>query len=297
MSTAVPDLPTDVAALRAMVLAHAAELAQFRSARQAQDVELAAARAGIVEQRFEIEALKARLAKLLRMTFGRSSEKLRDRIEQLELTLAHIDEPLAEAPGPEAATGTAPEADASADARKPARRPLPEALPRDVVEHVTPCACPGCGGGLRPRAAAAGRGHDRNSGIRAGLVPRHPPRAPEAVLPSMRDHCPGAGTKPADPLRPRRRRPAGARARGQILRPPPAAPPSRDVRPREGRPKSLDAGGHGRPHGPLGAAAGRRTGQARHGRRSRACRRHDGAGAGAGARSHQDRAIVDVLVR
>ena len=51
---------------------------------------------GIIEQRFEIEALKSRLAKLLRMTFGRSSEKLRDQVEQLELTLADIDEMLAE---------------------------------------------------------------------------------------------------------------------------------------------------------------------------------------------------------
>ena len=66
----------------------AARLADIEAARQVQEAELAAARAGIVEQRFEIEALKSRLARLLRTTFGRSSEKLRDRIEQLELTLA-----------------------------------------------------------------------------------------------------------------------------------------------------------------------------------------------------------------
>ena len=82
MPIADPELPTDVAALQAMVLAHAAELTT--------------ARAGIIEQRYEIEALKARLAKLLRMTFGRSSEKLSEQIEQLELTLADIDERLAE---------------------------------------------------------------------------------------------------------------------------------------------------------------------------------------------------------
>ena len=81
MPIAAPELPTDVAALQAMVLANAAELVK--------------ARAGIVKQRFEIEALKARLAKLLRMTFGRSSEKLSEQIEQLELTLTDIDERLA----------------------------------------------------------------------------------------------------------------------------------------------------------------------------------------------------------
>jgi hypothetical protein len=101
MPIAAPDLPTDVAALQAMVLAHAAELAEIKAIRQAQDSELAAARAGIIEQRFEIEALRARLARLLRAAFGRSSEKLRDRLEQLELTLADIDELLAETSPPE----------------------------------------------------------------------------------------------------------------------------------------------------------------------------------------------------
>jgi transposase len=151
------ELPSDVAALRSMVAAQAAELAtqarrlvEIETARQAQDVELAAARAGLVEQRFEIEALKARLARALRVAFGRSSEKLRDRVEQLELTLADIDELLAE---------TAPSNDPDAEPEmpempKPVRRALPEGLPREVVEHAAPChdktgACLACGGALR----------------------------------------------------------------------------------------------------------------------------------------------------
>ena len=93
---AAPALPDDVASLKAMVLAQTAELAEIRALRQAQEAELAAARAGLIEQRFEIEALKSRLARLQRMTFGRSSEKLRDQVEQLELTLADIDEMLGE---------------------------------------------------------------------------------------------------------------------------------------------------------------------------------------------------------
>jgi transposase len=62
------DLPDDIAALRAMVLEHRAELAVARS--------------GLIEQRYEIETLKARLARLLRVTFGRSSEKLNARVER-----------------------------------------------------------------------------------------------------------------------------------------------------------------------------------------------------------------------
>ena len=143
---AAPALPDDVASLKAMVLAQTAELAEIRAQRQAQEAELAAARAGLIEQRFEIEALKSRLARLQRMTFGRSSEKLREQVEQLELTLADIDEMLGEI------TPANDPADAQPEmpGRKPARRPLPEALPRDIVEHPAPCACPGCGGALRP---------------------------------------------------------------------------------------------------------------------------------------------------
>jgi hypothetical protein len=77
-----PDnLPSDVATLRAMMAA--------------QQTELVAARAGLLEQRYEIEALRARLARALRVAFGRSSEKLRDQLEQLELTLADLDETIA----------------------------------------------------------------------------------------------------------------------------------------------------------------------------------------------------------
>lgn len=154
-----PSLPDDVAALQAMVLAQRAEFAEMQAARLAHEAELgaelAAARAGLIEQRFEIEALKTRLSKLLRLSFGASSEKLRTQVEQLELTLDDIDELLAEI-GSDAAESD----DAAADAddhepTKPTRRPLPEALPRDVVEHAAPCcdktgACLACGGVLRP---------------------------------------------------------------------------------------------------------------------------------------------------
>ncbi len=123
-----PDsLPSDVATLRAMLAAQAAEMA-------AQRTELAAARAGLIEQRYEIEALRARLARALRVAFGRSSEKLRDQLEQLELTLADLDERIAETEPKGAAVEPI-----AADPIKPARRPLPAALPRDVVRCRRRC--------------------------------------------------------------------------------------------------------------------------------------------------------------
>jgi len=56
MSIDTANLPNDVTALQAMVLARAVELK-------------------------EIGALRVRLARLLRMTFGRASEKLRGQVE------------------------------------------------------------------------------------------------------------------------------------------------------------------------------------------------------------------------
>lgn len=74
------------------------------------------------------------------MQFGRSSEKLAQQIEQLELRLEELETekalavPLLETPATER--------------QQPRRRPLPEALPRETVTHPAPCQCPECGGVL-----------------------------------------------------------------------------------------------------------------------------------------------------
>ena len=95
-------------------------------------------------QAARIEQLRAQLAKLRRMQFGRSSEKLDAAITQLELAL----EDLEEEQGAQEATPAAEPPDAPGHAR-PGRRALPDHLPRLVVEHVTACGCPACGGTLR----------------------------------------------------------------------------------------------------------------------------------------------------
>ena len=132
-------LPDNVIALRTLLLHREDEHA----------AELAAAHNGLKEQVLRNEQLKLRLAKLLRERFGASSEKLRGAIEQLELVLGDLEEQVAETASPEASEPTAP-SETDPPRRKPARKPLPETLPRDVVEHAAPCACPKCGGSLRP---------------------------------------------------------------------------------------------------------------------------------------------------
>jgi transposase len=155
-------LPRRTAELRSLLLRreaeHAAEaerqatvLAQQSGELERQAAELQAARAGLQEQVLRNEQLKARLARLLREKFGASSEKLRGAIEQLELTLEDLETQLAETAPAELPAATEPAGPAAKTARrKPVRKPLPDHLPRDVTEHAAPCACPNCGGAMRP---------------------------------------------------------------------------------------------------------------------------------------------------
>jgi transposase len=118
-----PPLPTDVEALQRLVLEQ---------------------RAALASNTIEIEHLKLVIAKLRRLQFGRSSEKLTREIDQLELRLEELQMAQAQAQvvTTEAGLTTPP-------TEKPVRRPLPEHLPREQVVHQPACACPDCGGALR----------------------------------------------------------------------------------------------------------------------------------------------------
>ena len=124
------DLPNDIAALKALLLA--------------QDEVVEGLREQLNTRAVEIEHLKLQIAKLRRMQFGRKSEKLDHQIEQLELQLEDLQADEAEAAREMPAADQAPR-------KKSARRPLPDHLPRDEKVYAPPAdACPACGGGLRP---------------------------------------------------------------------------------------------------------------------------------------------------
>jgi transposase len=99
----------------------------------------------IVSRDGELERLKLLIAKLQRMRFGRSSEKLDRQIEQLELQLEALQQNDAEK------VAALPEPLASAERRaRPARQPLPAHLPREVRTYPPKQeACPDCGGELK----------------------------------------------------------------------------------------------------------------------------------------------------
>jgi transposase len=119
----------------------AQEIAELRASLTQREAELAVARAELTGARLQIEQYKAQLAKLRRMQFGRSSEKLDAQIEQLELLLEDLEE--------SEAARTAPaqrEPRPSRERRQPVRRPLPDHLPREEIVHHPGSVCPGCGG-------------------------------------------------------------------------------------------------------------------------------------------------------
>jgi transposase len=137
MSLATAELPTDPDELRAFALACQSELkvAEF----------------SVQYKTLEIEKLKFQIAKLRRMQFGRSSERISRQIEQLELRLEELEAGEAEV----VAKAEAEVADPPPPVReraKPKRKPLPEHLPRQEVVHQPAedgaCQCPDCGKGM-----------------------------------------------------------------------------------------------------------------------------------------------------
>jgi transposase len=118
-----PELPNDVESLKRALLESRAEI-------RSRDL--------------VIEHLKLLLAKFRRMQFGRSSEQLDERINQLELSIEELEASAAqEAPAPSVLQ---PPKD------KPVRKPLPPNLARERVLHAAVPAdspCPACGGKLR----------------------------------------------------------------------------------------------------------------------------------------------------
>ncbi|MGO4382540.1 IS66 family transposase [Pseudoduganella sp. RAF53_2] len=136
------DLPNDIAALKALLLASEARAVQSETRAAQSEARVAYLAAELSTRTAEIEHLKLVLAKLRRMQFGRSSEKLDQQIEQLELKLEDLEteEAVAEVQAP---LELAPR-------KKAERKPLPPHLPREErVSQPASTACPECGGKLK----------------------------------------------------------------------------------------------------------------------------------------------------
>lgn len=109
------------------------------------DARIAELEAALAARDSLIAALRVQLVQLRRLTFGRSSEKLSLQIEQLELALEELEgeAELADVRKPSVDRGDRP---------TPIRA-LPAHLPREerrIEPEAGSCACPDCGGVLRP---------------------------------------------------------------------------------------------------------------------------------------------------
>ncbi len=110
------NLPDDIETLKRLVIEQQALIAASASQRlerqQAEELYL----------RTWIEKLKLEIARLKRMQFGRSSEKLDERIEQLELIVEDLETSQAQVSSPKAAVCREDPAGSQAAARAPAAR-------------------------------------------------------------------------------------------------------------------------------------------------------------------------------
>jgi len=133
--TIAAGLPDDIELLKTLI--------------QAQSSELAAAKAGLLSKTLEIEKLKVQIARLKRLGFGASSERVSRELEQLELKLEELETAEAQA---QTAAGMSKAPAAEPEEETPPARPrrkLPDHLPRIVQVHEPACTCTVCGGAMR----------------------------------------------------------------------------------------------------------------------------------------------------
>ena len=152
MSPDTIDLPRDPDDLRALM---ASMQTRLKASEQALDTERAAhcvtraeldaAKNAIQLTALRIDKLTVQLARLKRMKFGQSSERLTLLADQLELTLEDLE---AEQARTEFVIEAETPPDTPSTRRKPRRQPLPAHLPRDEIVHAAPDAdgCSACGG-------------------------------------------------------------------------------------------------------------------------------------------------------
>jgi transposase len=127
-------LPGDIETLQRLVL-------EQRAVIEERDAKLALAQQHTLHLSAWIEKLRLEITRLKRMQFGRSSERLGERIEQLELIVEDLEASQAHA----RPVSPLPAVEKSI----PVRKPLPAQLPRETVRHEPDANCPDCGAAMK----------------------------------------------------------------------------------------------------------------------------------------------------
>src|SRR5690348_13267921 len=138
MATAREDLPEEVDALRAALLAERARATRV-------EAELAVARAKASEDEALIAHQRLQIEKLTRQLYGHQSERTAQLINQMELAFEELESSASE-DEIAAERAVAKTTNVVAFTRKrPARQPFPEYLPRERVVEPAPAGCLCCG--------------------------------------------------------------------------------------------------------------------------------------------------------
>ena len=139
MAATREDLPKDIEALRAALLAERARAARV-------EAELAVARAKTSDDTALIAHQRLQIEKLTRQLYGQHSERTVRLIDQMELAFEELESSASEDEiAAERATAKTTNVVAFTR-RRPARQPFPEHLPRARVVEPAPTACQCCGG-------------------------------------------------------------------------------------------------------------------------------------------------------
>ena len=146
MVSAIPALPNNVEALKALVLASREEARTAVRRADESEARLANALARESARDALIAHLRLQIAKLKREQYGASAERTRRLLDQMELQLEELEADASEDALAAAAAAEKTAGVRSFERRQPVRKPFPEHLPRERVVFAPPCSCPACGG-------------------------------------------------------------------------------------------------------------------------------------------------------
>ena len=152
MSLATAPIPTNNAALQAFAAHLQTEYARLQIAYAQLETGNKVLLSEVHNKTLWIEKIQAELDELKRYRYGRRSEKIEQRIEQLEMALddLYIDQALDRIEEEKKEQQKKQEAPPATPKKKrktsEARKSLPEHLPRERHQHDAACMCPACGG-------------------------------------------------------------------------------------------------------------------------------------------------------
>ena len=144
--TAIPALPNDVEALKALLLATREEAQSAVRRADESEARLANALARESARDALIAHLKLQIAKLKREQYGTSAERTRRLLDQMELQLEELEADASEDALVAEAAARKTASVRSFERKPPVRKPFPEHLPRERIVVAAPCSCPSCGG-------------------------------------------------------------------------------------------------------------------------------------------------------